>query len=186
MKKLFLTAAADRAAFDAKFAERTANPLPKTYLDQCQVYGFAIGGELVGGYLVNMHAPFRYTDMLPPAYRDTPHTRHFLAEGRTVELGCMWLDQRRINNLRRTRIYLSAVVDAMRIGRGWIVAGSVSEKIARIHKIGFRQMIYAGPTTFPGAPYGEIYAARAHELAVRFPAGLAFRVGYDYRRETPA
>ena len=77
-----------------------------------------------------------------------------------------------MTTLRRTRIYLTAVFMAAARRRRWVLAGSVSERVAALHKNGFRRMVYYGPTTFPGQPYGEIYAARPYELILNFPRGF--------------
>jgi len=91
----------------------------------------------------------------------------------------MWLDHNRMSIMRRTRIYLSAVGDAIFSKPKWILAGSVTIRVTHIHKMGFKHMIYAGPTTFPGEPYGEIYAATRWDLIRYFP--LVF-VRDTYRR----
>ncbi|MEM7271192.1 MAG: hypothetical protein AAF401_18290 [Pseudomonadota bacterium] len=162
----------DRAGYDrynAKFAERTPNPLALEFLEQVRVIGFEQNGELIGGYIVNDRAPYRYSAKIPESHRDTPHTRTYLSDGAAVELACMWLDHGAMTPLRRTRIYLSAMADAMRSKPKWILAGSVTIGVAHIHKMGFKHMIYAGPTTFAGEPYGEIYAATRFDLVRYFP-----------------
>ena len=172
MRMVKLNTAEGRAAFAEKFSERTPNPLPDWLLRQVEVIGFEEDGKLVGGFLLNEKAPYRYVNMIPDSHNDTPHVRLFLSEGMAVELICMWLDHARMTPLKRTRIYISAVIMAISRRRRWVLAGSVSEQVAALHKNGFRKMVYFGPTAFPGEPYGEIYAARPYELILYFP--LAF------------
>ncbi len=183
MRKVRLKTAEGRAAFARKFAERTQTPLPDWLLSTVDVIGFQDGDDLIGGYLVKAQAPFRYIDMLPAPYRDTPHVRLFLSDSEAVELICMWLDHGRMTPFRRTRIYLDAVFTAIGYRRRWMLAGSVSERVASLQKNGFRQMVYCGPTTFPGQPYGEIYAARPYELILNFPrAFLGDMIGKARKR----
>lgn len=172
MRKVRLNTEEGRAAFARKFAERTPNPLPGSLLRQAEVIGFQDGDTLIGGFLLNEQTPYRYIHMIPDTHRDTPHVGRFLDDAMAVELICMWLDRARMTPLRRTRIYLSAVFMAVARRRRWVLAGSVSEQVASLHKRGFRHMVYFGPTAFPGQPYGEIYAARPHELILNFPLGF--------------
>jgi len=172
MRKVRLNTDEGRAAFARKFAERTPNPLPDSLLRQAEVIGFQDGDNLVGGFLLNEQTPYRYVRMMPNTHRGTPHVSRFLDDTMAVELICMWLDHARMTPLKRTRIYLSAVFMAVARRRRWVLAGSVSEQVASLHKRGFRHMVYCGPTAFPGQPYGEIYAARPHELILNFPLGF--------------
>ncbi len=173
MRMVLLNTDEGRAAFARKFSERTPNPLPDWLLRQATVVSFQDGDSLIGGFLLNEKAPYRYVDMIPRSHRDTPHVQRHLTEGMAVELICMWLDHASMTPLRRTRIYLSAVLMAVMRRRRWVLAGSVSEQVAALHKNGFRRMVYCGPTTFPGRPYGEVYAARPHELILNFPHAFA-------------
>lgn len=169
MKKRLMTTPEDHAAYAAAFAERTPNPINAKFMATAKVYAFEDKGVLIGGYIVNTAAPYRYLQKLPEAYRETPHAQRYLGEGLPVELTCMWLDRDLAAGWKRRWIYLSAILDAMRQPGRWIVAGSVSDKVAAIHRAHFNHMIYCGPTTFPGAPYGEIYAAPRFGLLLRFP-----------------
>ncbi len=172
MRKVRLDTKEGRAAFAKKFADRTPNPLPDALLRQADVIGFLDGDALVGGFLMNEQTPYRYAYMIPETYRVTPHVRQFLDDELAVELICMWLDRAKMTPLKRTRIYVCAVLMAVTRRRRWVLAGSVSEQVASLHKRGFRHMVYCGPTAFPGQPYGEIYAARPYELILKFPSGF--------------
>lgn len=170
--KLLLTPA-ERAAFAEKFAERTANPLSGDFLRQAKAYGFVANGILIGGFLLNLEKPYRYVQMIPENHRKTETVQRYLAEGQAAELACMWLDRSSMTWPRRTRIYFAAIQVAILTGKRFIIAGSVTEAVAATHKASFRHIVYCGPTTFKGAPYGEIYAAKPYELILFTPFATA-------------
>lgn len=182
MRRVALTTPEDKERFARKFAERTPNPLPDWLLSQSDAIGFEEGGNLIGGFLINRETPYRYVDMIPTTHCDTPHVRLYLSDGMAVELICMWLDHARMTRVRRTRIYLTAIFMAYGLRRRWVLAGSVSERVAALHKNGFRHMVYCGPTTFPGGPYGEIYAARPYELILNFPKAFCIDMAGRLRK----
>ena len=182
MRMIQVKTEAERAAFAAKFAERTSNPLSKGFLQQADAYGFVSKGEMVGGFLVNERQPYRYVAMIPEKGRGAPSVRAHLSEGAALELACMWIDHGAVTEFQRARIYYSAIRVAAFSGRRFIIAGSVSENVASIHKLGFKRMVYRGPTTFDGAPHGEIYAARPVELLLWTPVATVWNLATRFRR----
>ena len=171
MERISLDFPEGRAAFAARFSARTPNPITDDFLTQCRCVGFAEKGELVGGYLVNCSPPYRYIRKIPADQRGET-VDLYLAENQCVELACMWINWARISRGQRALVYLNALYDALTAGRRWIVCGTVKEKIGLTHKLIFRREVYKGPTTFPGHPDGEIYAASRWEVLRRIPSAL--------------
>ena len=165
MKAAWLTSDADLERFSDSFGARTSNPLDPAYLAETRVRGFWQDGDLVGGYIVNAAAPWRYMDMVPEARHTDPRVRKYLFGGKSAEIACMWLDRRRVTPRMRYLIYMTNVRDQLRTGRKYIVAGSLARGVAQIHRNGFRRMVYAGEIDWSGAPQGEIYATSRWELA---------------------
>lgn len=173
-----LTSRSEHASFAKIFESLGGSGVALDYLRQAKVRGFFRGDELLAGYVLNTHAPFRYFAWVPEKARAELHNGG-LVEPLSAELTCMWMTKR-LRQLERNRVYVQIVVDAFSCGKRLIFAGSRVEGLARIQKACLPRTVYKGPATFDGTC--EIYCANRYAMVAHLVTAAIPKYARDLAR----
>ena len=174
-----LTNRSEHESFARMFESHGGNAVDLDYLCKAKVRGFFRGDELLGGYVLNARAPFRYSSWVRTEIRAQLHQRGYLVEATCAELTCMWMSKG-LRKLERNRIYVQSVIDAFRSRKRFIFAGSCVDKIARIQKSSLPKTVYKGEATFAGTC--EMYCATRYVMVANFAAAAIATYARDVAR----
>jgi hypothetical protein len=167
MKRKILMTDSELDQFRAGFSVKNTTPLSSNYCRQAVVVGYFDDDAIVGGYILNSTAPYRYWEWLPEAARPSHALTRIVAQPAT-EITAIWMDKNRIDRFGRIALYSRLALDVIRHGRTYILGGSLYTKVAGIQKEVLPRIVFSGPTGLQGQPIGEIYYARKTQFVGRF------------------
>lgn len=127
--------------FAARYAQLAGVPVDLSYLSRARVRAFYdSSGHMIGGYVINDHAPFRYLSALPVA----PHVLLGDKLADTRECCCIWMEPG-LSQWLRIGIYLRVLVDLSSGGKRYFLGGSLHPGVVRVQRYGLPHMLYEGP-----------------------------------------
>lgn len=180
LRNRLLATPAELDEFATKFAARGGLRVERDVMERVMIYGvFDRQGAMVAGYAFNVRPPFRYLDKLPAGVETPP-----LDE--CAEIGFLWME-RRLPTLARFAVYARIILDFRRIGRPFLIAGSVHAGLVRQQREGFKATIYDGPVQvedqrFHLRVYAGTTGAMIRALVANFAGRFTRRLGRRVRR----
>ncbi len=116
---------------------------PLGYLARHRARGLFDNGKLVGGYVLNQEAPFRYLSLMPEEARG----EFDLPLEDLVEIGCVWMEPR-LSLEPRLALYSAIARELGAMGKTHILGGSVGETAMRQQTLALPNPVFRGPARF--------------------------------------
>lgn len=139
--------------FKKRYLEIAGVSVEDEYLSRGEVLGLVTDdGEFNGGVIINTSHPFRYERYFTEEQlRDISFFKDHRDD--MVEITCLWVNSGLFPTPgSRSKIQLHALMKSFLSGKKYILAGTFSEKLARIQRLGFPYKIFEGYTSYFGRP----------------------------------
>jgi hypothetical protein len=151
--------------FANTFTGRGGAEIPLEYLRRSKVRAFFVGDQMVGGYVCNTSAPFRYLDWIPEVERSS--IPELLNPGDLCELTCLWVARNHQKSKSTSLIiFTSACIDGILAWRKYTIGGSLLKIVRAMQIQAFPNEIYHGPT--PAGRECWVYYATWPELFTHY------------------
>lgn len=129
--------------FGEAYERASQHSAPRAYIARSHVRGFFDdSGRLVGGYVLNNTAPFRYLDTTPDECSLPPDVQANLQE-----LTLLW-KAREVGAFGTIRIYTAVVLDMFRRRGRHVIFGTTAKALLPIFEHAASRVLYHGPTLF--------------------------------------
>lgn len=135
-------------AFVAHYALAGGFPLDITYTRRCRVYAFMDGrGTMVGGFLINIAAPFRSLNDMPQEERARIMATLDLDE--TFEAMCFWFSRSMRGTFKMMTIWAQLLLFLKRFPRRDMLGCTVSKSLLRQYSVVPFEVLYVGQIQLP-------------------------------------
>lgn len=137
---------ADLTSFARHYGARADVAVELPYLRRARVRAFFDGGAMVGGYVLNHNAPFRYLAALPGTDAE------LLGADRGdqfCEIICIWID-RGVGQVDRMWLYSHCFVDFLWSRKRYALGGSSHPGVVAVQRQALPHLVYEGPAEADG------------------------------------
>lgn len=131
--------------FQTLYQQKSNVSLSLEYLKQGHPMLFVRKGKIIGGYVLNTQAPYRYLSIFDEQQKEILLKSHLLKEEELIEITCIWMNQR-ITSFAWVYYYLFMFLHtlylAISLNKKRIIGGSVLPKIQLVQRQILTKPIY--------------------------------------------
>lgn len=131
--------------FQSLYQQKSNVSLSVEYLKQGHPMMFIRNGKIIGGYVLNAQAPYRYLSIFDEKQKEILLKSHLLKEEELIEITCIWMNPK-ITSFEWISYYLfmffHTLYLAIKLNKKRIIGGSVLPKIQLIQRQILSKLIY--------------------------------------------